>query len=501
MMPYVPNAGDLAKWLAPESGKTISLGTSAWLPNERIVGLFEKKHDATERGRWILEFESLVTTPQAKTILLEGRHPVGDARPLDVPFSQASLSIQTGAMAKEFSKRGTSIAIARTIRDVWSTAREVSASLPPLETKPPQIGLVQRFLETEISPAFELIQMLNRGVAVHHAGLSEETRSLVEWLAETGKLRVLCATTTIAQGINFPVASVFLSSIHLATQTPRVDTRMSKRSFWNLAGRAGRIEHDSIGVVGIAAGDKPNEIRKYLSEAAEDLISRLVSLLRGVEQTNLANLALVIEREEWTDFRSYIAHLWNEKKNLDAVLAETEQVLRNTFGYGMLQGSQQAKDRQRAQALLEATKKYAAKLKDHPENAALADATGFSPEGVRSALLGLSHLENRLLPSDWEPKSLFAKTGGSALPQLVGVMMSIPQLKQSLEGIGSQGLEQQHVASLARSWVNGGSIEEIAKKYFGGSGADAAHLTHAITDACRAIYRTWPTTAPGVWPP
>lgn len=490
MMPYVPNPGDLAKWLAPESGKTIALGTSAWLPNERFVGLFEKKADPTVRGGWTLQFETLVTTPKAKTIYLEGRHLVGDLKPLHVPFSQASLSTQTGAMAKVFSKRGTSIAIARTIRDVWSMARDVAGSLPPLEAKPPQIGLVQRFLKTEISSAFELIQMLDSGVAVHHAGLSDETRSLVEWLAETGKLRVLCATTTIAQGINFPVASVFLSSIHVASQKPKDDTRLPKRSFRNLAGRAGRIEHDSVGFVGIAAGHKPNEIRKYVSEATDDLISRLVLLLRGVEETRLADLALVIEREEWTDFRSYIAHFWNEKKNLDAVLAETEQVLRNTFGYGVLQGSQLARDRQRAQALVDATKKYAAKLKEHPENTALADATGFSPEGVRSALLGLSHLENPLRPSDWEPKSLFAKTGASALPQLVGVMMSIPQLRQSLEGIGSEGIEQQHLANLARSWVNGGSIEEIAKECFGGSGTDATQLTHAITDTCHAIYRT-----------
>ena len=69
-------------------------------------------------------------------------------------------------------------------------------------------------------------------------------------------------------------------------------------------------------------------------------------------------------------------------------------------------------------------------------------------------------------------------------------MMSIPQLRKDLEGIGSQSIEQQHIANLARSWVNGGSIEEIAKKYFGGTGADASQLTHAITDAGRAIYCT-----------
>jgi hypothetical protein len=172
------------------------------------------------------------------------------------------------------------------------------------------------------------------------------------------------------------------------------------------------------------------------------------------------------------------------------VLAETEQILRNTFGYGMLQASQDTRDRERAKALLDATRKYAAKLKDHPENAYLADATGFSPEGARAALLGLSKLENTLKPSDWQPKSLFAQTSSSVLPQLVGVMMSIPQLQQALEGIGAEGIDRRYIANIAQAWVSGGSVEEIAKKYFGGSGGTPEELTNAISNACRAIYRT-----------
>ena len=93
-----------------------------------------------------------------------------------------------------------------------SRARHVSESFEPLKPILEKIRLVQDFLRTEISIDFELIHMLSRGVGVHHAGLSDEVRTLIEWLAEESRLRVLCATTTIAQGINFPVASVFLSS-------------------------------------------------------------------------------------------------------------------------------------------------------------------------------------------------------------------------------------------------------------------------------------------------
>ncbi len=110
------------------------------------------------------------------------------------------------------SERGTSIAVADSIPSVWNMARQIFATLTPFSPIPDEIRLVQNFLKTEISPGFELVSMLARGVGVHHAGLSDEIRALIEWLAEEGKLLVLCATMTIAQGINFPVSSVFLQS-------------------------------------------------------------------------------------------------------------------------------------------------------------------------------------------------------------------------------------------------------------------------------------------------
>jgi replicative superfamily II helicase len=90
-------------------------------------------------------------------------------------------------------------------------ARRAKTTLPEFDKTPDPIRLVQRFLATEISPKFELIEMLDHAIGVHHSGLSDETRSLIEWLAEDGELRLITATT-IAQGINFPVSSIFLST-------------------------------------------------------------------------------------------------------------------------------------------------------------------------------------------------------------------------------------------------------------------------------------------------
>lgn len=486
LMPYVPNAGDLARWLGADAGKTISIGTSPWQPNERAVGLFEAIEDGSVRGGWTLRYETLTTTP--KTIHLRGQHQVGGVKPLNISFSKAKgMSVQAGAMAKVFSERGTSIAVAQKIDHVWSMARTVKDSIEPFENVPPEVALVQRFLKTEISPQFELVEMLERGVGVHHAGLSDETRSLMEWLAEIGALRVLCATTTLAHGINFPVASVFL-----ATRLFPYGNEMSPRVFWNLAGRAGRVNQESVGIVGLAAGNDPQGSRHFVRRTTGALVSRLIGLLDEVEnQGKLKQLSLVIQQEQWADFRCYVAHLWNEKRNLDAVLAETEQLLRNTYGFGALQAQSDAGARQKARALLQATGDYARRLADNPGCAALADATGFAPEGVAAALAGLSRLEHKLTPADWEPTSLFGDAGASPLPNLIGIMMYIPQIRGALDEISRQGLSHQHIANITRAWVDGRSIQEIAQEFFSGETG-----TEAITSTCKAIYKVLTNNGP-----
>lgn len=487
LMPYVPNAGDLARWLGADAGKTISIGTSPWQPNERAVGLFGAVEDSSIRGGWKLQYETLITTP--KTIHLRGQHQVGDVKPLNISYSKAKgASMQAGAMAKVFSERGTSIVVAQKIDHVWSVARTLKDNLKPFDELPPGIALVQRFLQTEISPQFELIDMLGFGVGVHHTGLSDETRALMEWLAEIGALRVLCTTTTLIHGINFPVASVFLS-----TRKYPYGKEMSPRTFWNLAGRAGRVNQESVGIVGLAAGDDPGGNRRFVSQTTGALVSRLIGLLDEVEQQGKLNqLSMVIQEEQWADFRCYVAHLWNEKKNLDVVLAETEQLLRNTYGFGALQERSDSSARQKTQALLRATDDYARKLAANPGPAALADATGFAPEGVVAALAGLNQLQRKLTPADWEPASIFGDAATSPLPNLIGIMMHIPEIKGALSEIKSEGLTHQHIANITHAWVDGRSIQDIATDFFKNKTG-----TEAITSACKAIYRV--LTNNGSW--
>ncbi len=494
LVPFVPHSESLARWLDPDSGgRSISLGSTAWQPNERIVGLYSIAKSGERIGRrdvWGLEFETLVTTPN--TIHLEGTHTVGERFPLNLPFSKASsLANMTTAMAKVFSGRGTSVAVGDTVPNVWSMARLAADNMELPDRLPEELKLVQAFLKTEIGEDFELVSLLRKRVGVHHAGLPDEARALIEWLTEEGHLRLLCATTTIAQGINFPVSSIFISRAEHPHRTGPIP--MTAREFWNLAGRAGRIGQDSVGVVGLATNhsEKSNRLRRFVAEATKELASRLGTMLDEIlDRSPEAQLRAVIDEPQWADFRSFVAHLLKQAQSIQHLHAQTEQLLRSTFGYSLMRGDSDPQAQIRAARLIELTNNYAERLSRNMGALKLADSTGFDPEGVRLAMVGLRGLEDNLTSSDWEPSSLFGE--GRSLSNLVGIMMKIPALNQAIEDIAGTGHDRRRVARIAKAWVGGSSLQEIATTYFQGN-----TTTAKISEACKSIYRALVNN--GVW--
>jgi len=469
LMPYVENAKTLSRWLAHDrdAGLTISLSTSPWQPNERIIGLVRKKVNGSD---WTINYQTLVTS--LETIHLKGNHQIGETRPIHVPQSSANLSKIVAGCAKVFANRGTSIVIAKTQPDAWCMARVLCENMDDLEDIPSEVRLVQNYLKAEVSREFELVGMLNKGIGVHHGGLSEEIKALMEWLVEGDKLKVLCVTTTIAQGINFPVSSVFLQSIEYP-----YGKKMTYREFWNLAGRAGRVGQGNVGVVGIACDttEKKRDLIDYVQKSTGDLTSRLIAILKSLEESGKLNeLESMLYAPQWEDFRCYIAHLLNEKKELQTTLNEMDRMLSNTFGYSELKNLNPRQSEQ----LLEATKKYTESIAKNMGNVARADMTGFSVESVKEAMKGINQLEYKLTTSDWIPNSLFGSPE-SKLPDLFSVMFKIEQLNFSHDD--ESGKKQSRMADVAKAWIEGKTIQDIAVSFFDGSGsAEISEVYNAI---------------------
>ena len=88
---------------------------------------------------------------------------------------------------------------------------------------------------------------LIRGIAAHHAGVLPAWKELIEELFQSGLLKVVFATETLAAGINMPARSTVISS--LSKRTENGHRALFASEFLQMAGRAGRRGLDSLGYV------------------------------------------------------------------------------------------------------------------------------------------------------------------------------------------------------------------------------------------------------------
>lgn len=468
LTPFVSNGLEIARWLDPQAPGSISMSVD-WQPNDRVIGHFWAEEGETPR-QWVMKYETL--SASQSSLEFDDAVQVGKVGLLDVPYSsiKSNLTKMATAMAVGLHERGTPLVIAPTKPSAWSAARELKSVLPKTESDE-RVRSVMRFLDAEFND-YELQELLEHGVAVHHSGLSEEARFLVEWLAEESLIKVLCATTTIAQGINFPSSAVLLAS----TKYPWGNS-MSYREFWNLAGRAGRVGQPGVGFVGVATArdDQLADFKKYLEHAHGQLLSSLLNLYAELrDQSGDLNLRHLASIPAWSAFLQYLAHLFNHSDRQRLLGAQLELTLRDTLGYLSLEKT----DPKGARDLVDAVRSYITYLMKHPENAKLAESTGFAPDNAYEALRKVK-AEGFAL-HDWQAGQLFDKDR-PVLRKLMGVMLGIPELEQ-LRGIAKDGLGERQLADLTADWVNGHSMRALARRYFNGDG------THQLTKCCDAIY-------------
>jgi superfamily II RNA helicase len=115
-----------------------------------------------------------------------------------------------------------------------------------------------------------LSRLLRLGIGVHHAGMLPKYRRLVEQLAQSGMLRVICGTDTLGVGINVPIRTVLLTAL---TKYDGMRMRqLSAREFHQIAGRAGRAGFDTAGTVVAQAPEHETENARLVKKAGDDAV-------------------------------------------------------------------------------------------------------------------------------------------------------------------------------------------------------------------------------------
>lgn len=143
-------------------------------------------------------------------------------------------------------------------KQVEQTAKEISFSL--FEENSPLPNLVERECRHILSsklPNFdeymelqeykEIVQLLQKGIAIHHAGIMPVLREMIELLFEKGFIKLLCATETFAVGLNMPTKTVIFNGLTKFNGSGM--RQLYPHEYTQMAGRAGRRGLDTVGHV------------------------------------------------------------------------------------------------------------------------------------------------------------------------------------------------------------------------------------------------------------
>ena len=147
----------------------------------------------------------------------------------------------------------------------------------PLSSAPPPVLLCSlQFLamgDAELEQVLGLLRDENLklslpfGIGLHHAGLVETDRRLVEELFVNRKVQVLVATSTLAWGVNSPTHLVIIKGTEFFDAKAHRYVDMPITDVLQMMGRAGRPQYDDSGVAVVFVHDaKKNFYKKFLYE-------------------------------------------------------------------------------------------------------------------------------------------------------------------------------------------------------------------------------------------
>lgn len=241
-------------------------------PTAQIIALSATISNANQLAEW-LEAE-LVLSDWRPVILKEGVLHNGVISYLDgssqsVPLIDPEYSI---CLAVDTIKnRGQALIFDSTRRNAVSIASRVSSILSSYlsNVEKKRLKLLARELLhggelTQISK--QLASCIEGGVAFHHAGLNYNQRKVVEENFKNNLIKVVCATPTLAAGVNLPARRVIIRNYR------RYDSNFGYRlipvlEYKQMAGRAGRPKYDIEGesvLIAKSAGEENILMERYI---------------------------------------------------------------------------------------------------------------------------------------------------------------------------------------------------------------------------------------------
>lgn len=136
-------------------------------------------------------------------------------------------------------------------------AKEITISLFEKDSKAPSIvakeceGILRKLPNykeyTGLKEYRYLVNLLEKGIAVHHSGIVPVFREMIEILFAKGYVKLLFATETFAVGVNMPTKTVLFTGVKKFSG--KGFRNLFSHEYTQMAGRAGRRGCDKVGHV------------------------------------------------------------------------------------------------------------------------------------------------------------------------------------------------------------------------------------------------------------
>lgn len=458
LSPYVKNAAEVAKWLGGESHGAISFSPD-WQYNDIIVGAIKPK----KAGRltktsfdYSINFESIgvdrKTRSHDEDLQLRKNYLIANT------FSKAKGKRELAAVSAQHLRNNGPVIVVHSRSDwVWSIANTLTTGLIETRSIDDDVRFAQNYLEICLGNASPMIDLLEYGIAVYHAGLPDEIKFLIGWLFEAGKLDFLVATTSSAQEITFPANGVVIAS-HQHPSFPGTKS-MPTEDFWNISECAGQASQGKIGVVALVADTEECEgdLREFVNKEAGNIESDLGRIMREASGDAGDFGMAALKDPRWSLLLGHIAHICGQDGSSCSV-AKIEPILRETFGFSQLKGKQDGLAKKLAKAVKNCLEEFE-HSKRFLELACEIDISFDSITMIQKKVKGMDL-------SLWGAETLYSG-GDMALQDIIGALMNIPEFRKKLRDALPGGmLSAGKISDLVKGWVNGASFEEMTMKYF-----------------------------------
>lgn len=457
LSPFLPEKGAaaLSDWLR-EDKFAISPIRVDWQPAEKIMICIEKR-----KGERKIDLRTFPSEYNLKS----PTH-IGVVKTLNKDIKKDQDAFLLFA-ADYFNEKGKSILFFCDSKQY--TEDKAQLLIPQIKTPVicNDLQTIKKFIEEDIgTDAYLITKALSKGIVIHHAGLSDEVRILVEYLIQHKEKPIshIFATPTLVEGVNFPI-----STIYFATLKKGRKAWLTPHDFWNIVGRAGRTLVDNVGKVifPITSEEDFNVFKGFQKDRATELSSTITTFLRESAEVAKAfdtyddALQSPLIQKYYDSLRplvQYLVHLLSLSEEM-YYSYQIEDLFKDSLGYYTLDTIE------KQQQFIKVCHAIYNHLNRQGKGVlTFADKTGYSVSSVKQIRSAVS--KGIDIKSGWNEAEIFEEgtTSNAKLDEKIEVLSKTKEFTDN----PTKQLEVALLTDIIGKWASGKTIHDIwlsAKQY------------------------------------